>query len=557
MPEDRKPLETVDTEAAPEEAATSPAASDDASSPVSASAANGDTSSTEAAKSESAGAADAKADKAAFEQEDNTGPDMNSEFAKMLDEAPPEDRKTDLEIGAKVTGRIVQIGEDHSFVDFGGRSEATVDTRHLRNADNELEYQIGDAIELFVTENEGDQIKLSPSIELKPDEAIQQLIEARQSKLPIKGKVSSLNAGGLEVRVAGQRAFCPFSQVELGFCAEPSNYLGQELEFLITDITDGGKNIVISRRALLRKAEAEKAKTTMAQIEVGSEVGGRVTRIQPFGAFVNLGGIEGLVHVSEISHARVNNPKDVLKPGQEVKVRVLKMENLDTKKPRISLSIKATLPDPWDEVEGQFWAGKKTNGIVTRLADFGAFVELTPGIEGLVHVSEVSATPVKHPQEVLKPGQSVEVAVLNVDLKKQRISLSIRDTEVTEAEDKKTPTPGDITDGWVAGIKHFGVFVDLPDYGHRARGLVPHDETGEKRGAELEKVFNVGDRVKVAITDVAPDGKIRLSMKKVTDLQDEKQVEEFQKKAKAEAKVANAQRRTTAMEDAFRKAMGK
>lgn len=584
MSEERKPLEPIDTGSASKaasHAATESASKaqpnqeehrhmtsehNDSNGNAAAHASNGkeNPSSETAPPPQAAAQAAAPSPKESLEREDDSGPDMNSEFAKMLDDARPEDRTTDLQVGAKVTGRIVQIGDDTSFIDFGGRSEALVETRHLRNADNELEYQIGDAIELFVTDNEGDQIKLSPSLELKADAALEQLTEARRSKLPVKGKVSSLNAGGLEVRISGQRAFCPFSQVELGFCAEPSNYLGQELEFLITDITEGGKNIVVSRRALLRRAEDQRAKTTMAKIEEGSEVSGRVTRLQPFGAFVNLGGIEGLVHVSEISYARVNSPRDVLRPGQEVKVRVLKMENLDTKKPRISLSIKALLPDPWNDVEGQFWMGKKTKGIVTRLADFGAFVELIPGIEGLVHVSEVSATPVKHPKEVLKPGQSVEVSVLNVDLKKQRISLSIRENEMPDAADMKQPAPGDITDGWVAGVKHFGVFVDLPDYGHRARGLVPHDETGEKRGAELEKIFNVGDRVKVAITDVGSDGKIRLSMRRVTEAQDQKQVEDYQKKTRSESRPGSgpasgspggAPRRSTAVEDAFRKAM--
>ena len=507
------------------------------------------------------------------EDEEQLESKKRAEFGAMLDQFESTKSVGDeVEVGTKVKGRIIQLGDDTSFIDFGGRSEGAVETQHLKAEDGSLKYAVGDEIELFVVAAT-DQILLAPSVQLRPDEALQTVREAKEKGVPISGKVASINAGGLEVQVGGIRAFCPFSQIELGYCDEPSAYLGQTLEFLVQDLGDGGKNLVLSRKALLRREEKAKAGKLLETLKEGSELDGRVARIQPFGAFVDIGGLEGLVHVSEIQYGHVSDPNEVLKVGQEVRVRVLRMEKDQKGRLRIGLSMKAAQPDPWTEIAEQYWQGKKTQGTVVRMQDFGAFVELTPGIDGLVHVSEIAHSQTKHPKDALEVGQRVDVTVLNVDMERKRISLSIKDQlprdAAADAGDgasqgggrgarssapEKTPSVGDIVDGVVANIKPYGLFVDLPMYGPRTRGLCPREETGERRGTDLEKRFSSGTPVKVTVIEVQPDGKIRLSMKAVQEGEERASFESYRKSA---SPASSGSRGNTAMAEAFKKAMQK
>jgi small subunit ribosomal protein S1 len=478
-------------------------------------------------------------------------------FAKMLDQYGSPDRGETPPVGTRVKGRLIQIGEEHSFVDFGGRSEGMVETRLLKQENGELAYKVGDSIELTVIADQ-DQVLLGTSVQIEAGDALRVLREARQQGLPVSGKVIALNAGGLEVQVSGQRGFCPFSQVEIGYCSEPSAYIGQTLEFLVEQIEEKGKsvNLVLSRRALLARAESKRAEELLSTLKPGAEIEGTVTRLQPFGAFVDLGGIEGLVHVSEIRYGRTEQPSDVLKVGQRVRVRVLGMEQQE-KRLRISLSIKAATPDPWDDVTEQFWEGKKTNGTVVRLTNFGAFVELTPGIEGLVHVSEIAHRPITDPSDVLKTGQNVDVTVLKVEPERRRVSLSIRDREPAPAVEEgaidspaeRQPKTGDVVDAVVRSIKPYGIFADLPIYGPRVSGLIPREETGEKRDTDLSKRFQPGTPLKVTIIDVTGDGKIRLSLTAQQVMEERRGFDEFR------AKTSASRGGGTSMEEAFKRAM--
>ncbi|MEZ4650861.1 MAG: S1 RNA-binding domain-containing protein [Candidatus Eisenbacteria bacterium] len=600
MSEDRQPSEThepetpkateADAVAQPaDDSAASPVAKTDAEEPKAGAPAEAKaevdspaTTETPAATEAPAASVEAKADApkadppkaTAEEEEEQIESRKRAEFGAMLDQFDSTKSVGDeVEVGTKVKGRVIQIGDDTSFIDFGGRSEGAVETQHLKADDGSMKYAVGDEIELFVVAAT-DQILLAPSVQLRADEALQTVREAKEKGVPISGKVASINAGGLEVHVGSLRAFCPFSQIELGYCNEPSAYLGQSLEFLVQDIGDGGKNLVVSRKALLRREEKAKAGKLLETLKEGSELDGRVARIQPFGAFVDIGGLEGLVHVSEIQYGHVSDPNEVLKVGQEVRVRVLRMDKDQKGRLRIGLSMKAAQPDPWTEIAEQYWQGKKTQGTVVRMQDFGAFVELTPGIDGLVHVSEIAHTPTKHPKDVLEVGQRVDVTVLNVDTERKRISLSIKDQLPRDAAadagegsaqggggraarssaPEKTPSVGDIVDGVVANIKPYGLFVDLPMYGPRTRGLCPREETGERRGTDLEKRFSSGTPVKVAVIEVQPDGKIRLSMKAVQDGEERASFESYRKSA---APAAAGNRGNTAMAEAFKKAMQK
>jgi len=346
-------------------------------------------------------------------------------FERGSNTAPARRATADLPPGTKVRGTVVSIGDEHALVDFGGRSEGVAETRHFRADDGSLRIAPGDALDLFVVEA-GDQVVLAPSIRAESHAAMRQVRQAHAAGVPVTGRVKGLNAGGLAVDLGGVRGFCPVSQIEAGYCADPSVYVGRTLEFVVTEVEEGRRSAVLSRRQLLRRADEERIRRMVASLAPGDEVEATVARLEPFGAFVDLGGVDGLVHVSEIMHGRVGHPRDVLREGEKVRVRVLRIDAGKEGRSRIALSIKAAAPDPWTGIETRFATGTRVRGVVARLAEFGAFVTVAPGIDGLVHVSEVALRPVKHVKEALSVGEEIETVVLSVDPVKRRISLSIR-----------------------------------------------------------------------------------------------------------------------------------
>jgi small subunit ribosomal protein S1 len=357
----------------------------------------------------------------------------SAEFARTLQEFEHERRSaaqaagaaTEITVGMKLKGKVVSVGDEHVLVDFGGRSEAVAETRHFRAEDGSVKVGPGDPVELFVVEA-GEQVVLAPSIRADAHAALRQMREAHAAGVPVSGRVASVNSGGIEVDLSGTRAFCPLSQIEAGFCADPSVYIGRTLEFIVTSVGETKGSVVLSRRQLLRRGEEEQAKRLLAALKVGDELDGTVVRLEAFGAFVDLGGVDGMVHVSEIRHERVAHPDQVLKAGEKVRVKVLRLDAGKDGRQRIALSIKATSPDPWDGIEQRYAAGARVLGVVARLTDFGAFITLEPGIDGLIHVSEAAPQRIEHVKEVLQPGQTVEALVLGVDAEKKRISLSLK-----------------------------------------------------------------------------------------------------------------------------------
>ena len=357
----------------------------------------------------------------------------SNEFARALEEHESAARAAaaatraaaDIVPGARVKGKVVAVGDEHTLIDYGGRSEAVAETRQFRAEDGSINVAAGDVLELFVIEA-GDQVVLARTMRAEGRAALQQVREARAAGVPVTGRVTAINAGGLAVDLGGARGFCPLSQIEAGFCADPSIYIGRTLEFLVTAIEDARGSAVLSRKQLLRRAEEERMRRLLAALKPGDELDGTVARLESFGAFIDLGGLDGLVHVSEIRHERLGHPRDALRQGEPVRVRVLRIETGKDGRPRIALSIKAATPDPWTGIEARFVPGTRVRGVVARLTDFGAFVTLAPGIDALVHVSEAAPRKVRHVREVLAPGESIEAVVLAVDPVKKRISLSIR-----------------------------------------------------------------------------------------------------------------------------------
>ncbi len=338
--------------------------------------------------------------------------------------------KPDPQVGDKVRGQILSVGRGHVFVDLGAKSEGAMAIEELLDAGGKLTVKAGDFIEAVVTRrDERTGTLLLGSKAGRRPHGTAELQNAFQHQLPVEGLVTGTTRGGVEVQVAGIRAFCPASQLDLNYVEDMETFVGQRLSFRITRYEAGKRvNLVVSRRVLLEEEKKSLADKTRARLEAGAVLSGTVTSLKDYGAFVDLGGIEGMVHVSELALGRVKHPKEVLDVGQQVEVAVLRIEKTDNPShpEKIALSIRALARDPWRDADQRFAVGTRVKGTVTRLQPFGAFVELEPGLEGLVHISELGANRrVSHPHEVVNPGEKVEATVLSIDVEKRRIGLSL------------------------------------------------------------------------------------------------------------------------------------
>ncbi len=421
--------------------------------------------------------------------------------------------------GDRVSGRIVKIGQDTVFIDLGGKSEGIAETQEFRNEEGNLTIKEGEDIELRVSSLRGG-IHLSRAVKARGAEAVQILRDAYKNQIPVEGRVAAVNKGGFDIEISGLRAFCPISQIDLQYCEKPEEHIGAKYQFRITEMKERGKNIILSRRALLREEQEKKLKETLAALKPDLELEGRVTRVTDFGAFVDIGGIEGMVHISEISHARVEKPSEVIQTGQSVRVKVLKISPEKNGRQRIALSMKALEPDPWDKGLG-FQEGEVISGRVSRLADFGAFVEVAPGVDGLVYKTEISYEKFSHPSRVLNTGDQVNVRVLKIDEGSKRISLSIKDAlifeRVKEGEGEARLEVGQVLRGIVEDQKPYGIFIRLPQLGIKARGLLPLEEVVESDRSDVKKKFPPGMEIPVEIIAIEGENKIRLSQKSIQE----------------------------------------
>ncbi len=362
---------------------------------------------------------------------------QGEDFAQMLDAegVPTAPATHEVAVGDEVSGVIVKIEDENSFVEYGSRDEAIIRTSELNGPDGEMRYKVGDPIAAFVVAT-GDEVQLSHGLSRQDAEA-DLLYQAYKAELPVEGRVDAVNKGGLGVTIEGDvRGFCPISHVDTQFVENAEEYRGQTLTFKIIEFRHQGRVIVLSRRALIEAEQNKAAGLVRSQLKKGTQLAGKVTRLESFGAFVDLGsGVEGLVHVSEISHRRVGHPEEALAVGQQVQVEVLRTKNVGKRrKERISLSIKALEKDPWEKIKEQFAVGTVVAGKVDGLEDFGAFVELADGVRGLVHVSEIADRRISHPRELLSPGEEVKVVVLEVDVRRQRLRLSIAQVDALESK---------------------------------------------------------------------------------------------------------------------------
>jgi small subunit ribosomal protein S1 len=375
--------------------------------------------------------------------------DKDEDFAAMLAEFEGDKgaKKTKRpRAGDMISGKIISIGQTSVFVDVGGKAEGQLDRSQVSDPEGKVLVKVGDTIEARVVGDEGGVLSLRVKLGRGP-EARAELQQAAELGIPVEGLVTEVVKGGVSVDVAGVRGFCPASQIDARFVDDLAVYVGQRLAFRITRYEP--RNLVLSRRALVEEEKQKLAVETRKKLEPGAVLRGKVVSFKPFGAFVDLGGIEGMLHISELGHQRVERPEDVLRVGQELDVAVLKIEG-----DRISLSLKALAADPWRDATANLTEGQRVKGTITRLQPFGAFVEIAPAVEGLVHISELGANRrINHPKEVVAVGQEVEAVVLSIDHDKRRLSLSMAASKDADAADVAAARP--------SAPQKLGTFGDL------------------------------------------------------------------------------------------------
>jgi small subunit ribosomal protein S1 len=357
-----------------------------------------------------------------------------------------------IEQGQTIEGTIVAIGAEVALVDVGGKSEATIDIDELKDDEGKLEVAVGDRVHATVVSTAGG-LTLSRRLALGAATA-RQLEDAFQVGLPIEGKVERAVKGGYEVRVARRRAFCPSSQIDIVHSTDPARYEGRVFRFRITEYKEG-RNLVLSRRALLEEVQRANAAEIRKSIVEGAVMTGRVAAVREFGAFVDLGGgVQGLLHVSEMGWSHVSDTSQVVAPGDEITVKVLRV---DVDKQKISLGLKQLMADPWSKVAETYETGQVRTGRVARVAEFGAFVELEAGVEGLIPLSETGLARDTDVKRAFPVGNTVEVVVLDVDAPARRIRLSVK--AVQEAyESREVREYSERTD--VAPAEGFGSLAD-------------------------------------------------------------------------------------------------
>jgi len=386
----------------------------------------------------------------------------NQSFEDLLEESI--NNVVEYNIGDEVEGEIIKISDKYIFISLGAKKDAYADIKEYQNKQGKLNLKVGDKLKGYIVRSDDEETVIAKSIDAVNRHLLK---DAYEEQIPIKGKVTSIIKGGFRIDVSGIRAFCPISQMDIKVVTDPNIYINNMYEFEIIDLDESGKNIVLSRKKLLqRELEAEK-ETMLDSLKVGDVKKGVVTRLTNFGAFVNMGPIEGLIHISEFDWNRVDSPSDVLKIGDEVEAKVIKIKG-----DKVSLSLKALKPDPYDVAFEEYHVGDVVKCKVLRNLPFGSFVEIKPGVEGLIPVSEiVRGRRITRPDEILKVGDEIEAKIQKIDKENKKISLSVKallpDPWDTVENDF---SEGDIVNGVIENIMNFGAFIKIKD---GITGLLP------------------------------------------------------------------------------------
>jgi small subunit ribosomal protein S1 len=435
------------------------------------------------------------------------------DFAKLIDESFSDGH---LQEGSVVKGTVVAIERDLAVIDVGLKTEGRVALREFAGPGRNTEIKVGDTVEVYLerVENALGEAVLSRD-KARREESWGKLEKAFQNNEKVQGVIFNQVKGGFTVDLDGAVAFLPRSQVDIRPIRDVSPLMNNQQPFQILKMDRRRGNIVVSRRTVLEETRAEQRQELVQNLEEGQVIDGVVKNITDYGAFVDLGGIDGLLHVTDIAWRRVNHPSEVLNIGQQVKVKIIKI-NHETH--RISLGMKQLLDDPWQGIEAKYPVGARFKGRVTNITDYGAFVELEPGIEGLIHVSEMSWTKKNvHPGKIVSTSQEVEVQVLEVDPVKRRISLGLKQTmrNPWEVFVEKYPA-GSMVEGEVKNKTEFGLFLGLDG---DVDGMVHLSDLDWKRpGEQVIEEYKKGDKVKAQVLDVDVDKeRISLGIKQLSE----------------------------------------
>ncbi|AIF99078.1 30S ribosomal protein S1 [Alteromonas australica] len=438
---------------------------------------------------------------------------MTENFAQLFEESLQE---LETRPGSIVKGTVVSIDKDIVLVDAGLKSESAIPADQFKNAEGELEIAIGDEVDVAldaVEDGFGETI-LSRE-KAKRHEAWVELEKAYDDKATIKGVINGKVKGGFTVEVNSVRAFLPGSLVDVRPVRDTTHLEGKELEFKVIKLDAKRNNVVVSRRAVIEAESSAERETLLANLEEGHEIKGIVKNLTDYGAFVDLGGVDGLLHITDMAWKRVKHPSEIVNVGDEINVKVLKF---DKEKQRVSLGMKQMGNDPWQEIASRYPEGTKINGQVTNLTDYGCFVEIEDGVEGLVHVSEMDWTNKNiHPSKVVNLGDTVDVMVLEIDEERRRISLGLKQCIDNPWETfAKSHEKGDKVSGKIKSITDFGIFIGL-DGG--IDGLVHlSDISWNKSGEDAVRDYKKGDEISAVVLQVDPEReRISLGVKQIEE----------------------------------------
>lgn len=422
----------------------------------------------------------------------------------------------DVEEGCIVKGEVVKIDSDHILVDVNFKSEGQIPVQEFHGHDGQLMIKLGDKIDVYVikkNENEG-SILLSRE-KAKRMQLFDRLKSILDSNEVITGRIIRRIKGGYHVDLNGVEAFLPGSHVDLRPVSNMDALVGQEFEFRVLKVNRRRSNVIVSRRVLLEEERDSMRQTLLQNIQKGQKIAGKVKNITDYGVFVDLGGLDGLLHITDMAWKRIRHPKEMVRIGEELELMIL---NFDKENQKVSLGLKQLVADPWTNIAQKYPEGTRLAGKVTNLVDYGAFVELEPGVEGLVHISEMSWTrKLRHPSQMVRVSDSVDVVVLGVDQEKKRISLGMKQVAPNpwDVVGEKYPE-GTVLEGNIKNITEFGMFVGIED---GIDGLIHvSDISWTKKVRHPGEMFKVGDTVQAKVLTVDKNSeKFTLGIKQLSE----------------------------------------
>ncbi len=422
----------------------------------------------------------------------------------------------DLDEGTIVPGTVVKIGKDSVLVDVNFKSEGQIPVSEFLDAEGKLTVAVGDKVDVYVSnkdENEG-TIHLSRD-KAKRMQLFDRLEDCQENNGTVKGRIVRRIKGGYTVDLGSVEAFLPGSHVDLRPVPDMDALVGQDFDFKILKINRRRSNVIVSRRVLLEELRSEQRDALLETLAEGQVVKGKVKNITEYGVFIDLGGLDGLLHITDMSWKRIRHPKEMVQLGDELDLKVL---HFDREGQKVSLGLKQLVPDPWENIANKYPQGSRLQGKVTNLADYGAFVELEPGVEGLVHISEMSWTrKLRHPSQMVRAGDEVDVIVLGVDPEKKRISLGMKQIKPNpwDVVAEKYPE-GTILEGAIKNITEFGVFIGIEE---GIDGLIHvSDISWTKKIRHPSEIFKIGDIVQAKVLTVDKENeKFTLGIKQLSE----------------------------------------